>query len=117
MTSIGQSLVITGELTSEEDVAVAGRVLGPISIRHGSLTVRETARLRGDVRATRVLVQGAVEGNIAAAERIELQASATVSGSLSANYVVLADGATFHGRIDMDQRTIAARVAKYKAGR
>jgi cytoskeletal protein CcmA (bactofilin family) len=117
MTSIGQSLLITGELTGDEDVAVAGRVHGPISVRNGSVTIRETGRLRGDVRAARVVVQGTVEGNITASERIELQASANVAGSLSANHVVLADGATFHGGIDMDQRTIAARVAQYKAGR
>jgi hypothetical protein len=29
--------------------------------------------------------------------------------------VVVADGAQFNGRIDMDQRTIAARVAHFKA--
>jgi cytoskeletal protein CcmA (bactofilin family) len=115
MTSIGRSLVITGELTSDEDVAIGGRMHGPISIRNGSLTIRDTARLDGDIRATRVVVQGSVDGTIAASERIELQASARVRGSLSANHVVLADGATFNGRIDMDRRTIAAKVAQYKA--
>lgn len=115
MTSIGESLVITGELTSEEDVAIGGRVKGPISIRNGALLVRDTARVDGDLRAGRIVIQGAVDGAIVASERIELQASARVSGSLSANHVVVADGATFNGRIDMDRRTIAAKVAQYKA--
>ena len=38
-----------------------------------------------------------------------------IARAISANQVVITDAATFNGRIDMDQRTIAARVAKYKA--
>jgi cytoskeletal protein CcmA (bactofilin family) len=115
MTTIGRTLVITGQLSSDEDVTLGGRVNGPISIRNGTLTVTDSGRLVGDLRASRVVVLGAVDGSIAASERIELQASAVVSGSLSANHVVIVDGATFQGRIDMDQRTIAAKVAQYKA--
>jgi cytoskeletal protein CcmA (bactofilin family) len=115
MTSIGRSLAITGELTGDEDVTINGRMHGPVSIPHGALLVTESARVEGDVRAARVVVRGAVEGTIMASERIELQASAVVAGSLSANHIVMADGATFNGRIDMDQRTIAAKVAQYKS--
>ena len=115
MTNIGPTLVITGELTSDEDISIGGRVTGPMVIRTGTLTVVASGRIEGDVRAARVVVLGTVDGSIAASERIELQASAVVSGSLSANHVVIADGATFNGRIDMDQRTIATKVAQYKA--
>lgn len=117
MTLIGRSLDITGELSSEEDVTISGRMHGPVVLHKGVLTVSDSARLEGDVRAARVVVQGAIAGNIAASERIELRPSAVVSGSLSANHIVVADGATFNGRIDMDQRTIAAKVAQYKATR
>jgi cytoskeletal protein CcmA (bactofilin family) len=115
MTNIGRTLLITGELTSDEDVAISGQVQGPISIRSAALTVTESGRLDGDLRASRVVIRGTVDGSITASERIELQPSAVVNGSLSANRVVIADGATFNGSIDMDQRTIAAKVAQYKA--
>jgi cytoskeletal protein CcmA (bactofilin family) len=115
MTTLGASLVITGEVTSDEDLVIAGRVNGPITVR-GRLTIAEQARLRGDVRGHSVLVRGQVHGAVSASERIELEAAANVTGSLSANRVVLADGSRFHGAIDMGQRTIAAKVARYKAG-
>ena len=38
-----------------------------------------------------------------------------MDGSLSANQVILTDGTQFNGRIDMDQRTIASRIAHFKA--
>ena len=115
MTTIGRSLVITGEVTSDEDLAIEGQVRGSITVRGGTLTVAEHARLESDIRGVRVLVRGQIVGNVTGSERIELQASANVSGSLSANRIVIADGARFSGGIDMGQRTIAAKVAQYKA--
>lgn len=115
MTTIGASLVITGELTSEEDLTIHGRVSGPVAIRGGTLTVGEQGQLHSDIRGVRIVVRGAVDGSISATERIELHAKSVVTGSLSANQVVITDQATFNGRIDMAQRTIAAKVAQYKA--
>ena|SRR5688572_4347775 len=114
MTTLGASLVITGELTSDEDLTINGRVHGPVSIKNGTLTVSQGAHLRSEVRAARIVIHGAVDGTVSATERIELQPTAVVTGSLSANHVVIAEAATFNGRIDMDRRTIAAKVAQYK---
>src|SRR5687768_5242691 len=99
MTIIGASLVITGELTSEEDLAIDGRVDGPVAVRGGTLTIGKQARVESDVRAARVVIHGVVNG----------------AGSLSANQVVVEEGASFNGPIDMGQRTIAAKVAQYRA--
>ena len=63
----------------------------------------------------RVLVEGQVKGAITATERIELGSKCRVEGSLSANAVVMWDGARFDGGIDMRQRTIAAKMAHYRA--
>ena len=115
MTTIGRSIVITGELASEEDILLDGRVRGHVIVRNASLTLGEQARVEADIRGAKVLVKGAVQGSIAATVRIELAPTASVNGSLSANEVVIADGATFNGRIDMDQRTIAAKIAQFKA--
>jgi cytoskeletal protein CcmA (bactofilin family) len=115
MTRLGRSLVVTGELTSDEDIAIDGQVHGRVSVREATLTIGEHARVEADIRGARVEVRGQVTGSIAATERIALHASADVEGSLSANQVVIADGAKFEGRIDMDQRTIAVKVAQFKA--
>jgi cytoskeletal protein CcmA (bactofilin family) len=115
MTSIGATIVITGEITSGEDLTIDGRFDGHLLVRDAAISIGERAQIRADIRAVRVVVRGLVTGAISASERIELTATATVDGSLSANQVVVAEGAQFNGRIDMDQRTIAARVAQYKA--
>lgn len=115
MTTIGPTISISGELSSSEDLTVQGRVNGHLLVRDAALTIGEQAQIQADIRGTRVLVKGHLKGSIVASERIELTASATVEGSLSANRVVIADGSSFNGGIDMDQRTIAARIAQFKA--
>jgi cytoskeletal protein CcmA (bactofilin family) len=115
MTIIGPSVCFSGELTSTEDLRIDGQVSGHVLVRGASLTIGDSGRVRADVRGARVLVRGHVSGSIVARDRIELASSARVSGSLSANRIVIADGAQFTGRIDMDQRTIAVRLAQYKA--
>jgi cytoskeletal protein CcmA (bactofilin family) len=114
MTTIGPSLSIQGEISSDEDLIIEGRVGGHIVMKNASLTIGKQARVDADVRGARVHVLGALQGSIAATERIELAPTAAVVGDLSADRIVLVDGATFTGRIDMDKRTIAAKVAQYK---
>ena len=116
MTTIGPALSINGEISSDEDLVIEGRVGGQIMMRNATLTIGKEAHVEADVRGARVQVLGAIQGNIAATERIELAPTAAVLGDLSADRVVVFEGATFNGRIDMDKRTIAAKVAQYKTG-
>ncbi len=115
MTTIGPSLSIQGEISCDEDLVIEGRVGGQILMRNATLTIGAQARVEADVRGARVQILGAIQGNIAATERIELAPTAAVVGDLSANRIVVVEGATFNGRIDMDKRTIAAKVAQHKA--
>jgi cytoskeletal protein CcmA (bactofilin family) len=115
MTRIGPSFLISGELQSSEDTIIEGRVNGHVQIKDAPLTITQGGAVRADVRAVRVLVQGQLKGSISASERIELTASAQVEGALSANQVVITEGARFDGGIDMQRRTIESKMAQYRA--
>jgi len=115
MTQIGPAVLFEGDLTSDEDITIAGRLSGSVHVRNAALIVAQSGQLESTIRAARVTVHGTVQGTITASERIELTASAHVTGDLSATLVVIADGAQFNGRVDMARRTIAAKVAQYKA--
>lgn len=116
MATIPASLHIVGEVHSEEDLTVEGTVRGDINMSDATLTIGAQARIDGDIRAKRLHIDGAVSGAVSASERIQLSASASVTGSLSADHVVIAEGAFVSGHIDMNRRTIAARVARHQAG-
>jgi len=116
MTHIGRSVVIDGEFTSGEDLTIEGTLKGDVQIRDATLTIGEPARVEADIHGSRVVVHGTVRGSITASVRIELGPAARVQGNLSADQVVIADGARFDGRIDMARRTLALKMAQYKAG-
>ena len=104
MTHIGTSVSFDGNLTCDEDITFEGRLTGSIHVREASLTVAPAAHVEATIRAQHVVVNGTVQGDISAGQRIELSSSATVTGDLSAAQVVIADGAQFNGRVDMGHK-------------
>ena len=115
MATIPASLQIVGDVHSEEDLVIEGEVRGNIHLPVATLTIGAQARIDGDIRAKRIHIHGTVCGAISASERIDVAASASVTGNLSADYVVIVEGGLVSGHIDMNRRTIAARVARHQA--
>jgi cytoskeletal protein CcmA (bactofilin family) len=95
---IGASIVIKGDLTADENVVIAGRVEGSISVEKHSVTIRPGALLEADVDARVIIVGGQVKGTMSAAETIELQRTAHVEGEIVAASLRLDDGAVFNGK-------------------
>jgi cytoskeletal protein CcmA (bactofilin family) len=112
MTTIGPSLSITGEVTSNEDITIHGRVKGQIKMNGGALLVAPKANVEANVQGPNVTVHGALTGDIAA-QRIELTPTAAVTGTLTGNSIVMQDGATFNGVIDMDRTKMKATVKSF----
>ena len=115
MTSIGPSVHIVGEVRSDDDLLIEGRIEGRIDVGQAGLTIGPHSRIGADIGGKIVTIHGDVRGMIAAVERITIAASASVTGTLTANHVIIADGAQVTGRIDMNRRTIAIKVAQYRA--
>lgn len=109
MTTIGPSIVITGDLSSLEDITVHGRVNGKLKMDEGALLIAPTGHVDADVQGTRVTIQGSLAGQLLAAERVELAASADVTGMLITPSLVLSEGATFNGQVDMSSATGKAK--------
>jgi cytoskeletal protein CcmA (bactofilin family) len=65
-------------------------------------------KIRADVYAKSVAVEGAVEGDLFGAEQVSIRRSATVKGNITAPRVSLEDGAHFKGSIEMDPEAVKA---------
>src|SRR5688572_7354827 len=96
----GSSLVIKGELSGMEDLAIEGRVEGKISLPDHVLTIGLGAHVSAEVTARVVILHGTVTGNIAASERVEIKATGEMNGDLVSPKVQMSDGATFSGRLE-----------------
>jgi cytoskeletal protein CcmA (bactofilin family) len=104
MTTIGASLTIKGEVTSQEDVTVHGKLHGKITMTAGALLVAPQANVEAEVTVNRVKIEGCFSGDVSATERVELSQTANVSGTIVAPSVVIQDGAVFNGMIDINRK-------------
>jgi cytoskeletal protein CcmA (bactofilin family) len=101
LAQIGKSVVIKGELTGSEDLYVDGQVEGSISLKGNSLTVGPHGQVKATVEAKGVIVQGKLEGNVTASERVELRKSAVVTSDISTQRISIEEGAYLKGKIDI----------------
>jgi cytoskeletal protein CcmA (bactofilin family) len=97
---IGKSLVVQGKVISTEDLTIDGRVEGAIELGEHSLTIGVGAAVEADLIAQRIIICGAVTGNVLANETVDLRATGSVEGDITTPRLVMADGATIKGRVD-----------------
>jgi cytoskeletal protein CcmA (bactofilin family) len=102
---IGASIHVDGTMRGEEDLLIEGRVKGTVELKKNSVTIGAKGEVAADIYAHTIVVEGRMEGQLVAAERVVIRKSAQVSGSIVAPRVSLEDGARFNGSIDMDPET------------
>ena len=100
----GQSIVIKGEITGNEDLVIAGRVEGSIKLGNRVLTLAAGSQVTGDISAGSVLVSGEVDGIISASSRLEIRSTAVVEGQLTSPVLVIAEGAQVSAEVEMPAR-------------
>jgi cytoskeletal protein CcmA (bactofilin family) len=104
LAQIGKSVVIKGELSGSEDLYVDGQVEGSIALKNNSLTVGPNGQIRASVEAKGVIIQGKLEGNVTASDRVELRKSAIVTGDIATQRIAIEEGAYLKGKVDIAGR-------------
>ena len=100
---IGKSVVIKGELSGSEDLYIDGTVEGTIQLHGNNLVIGPNGQVRADVNTKVVVIQGKLEGNIRASERVELRKSAVVVGDIVTQRIAMEDGAYVKGKIEIQR--------------
>jgi cytoskeletal protein CcmA (bactofilin family) len=116
---IGPSIHIDGDVRGEEDLLIEGEVSGTLNLKNNSLTIGPQGKVRADVYANSIYVDGYVEGDLYGSERVNIRKSAQVRGNITSPRVNLEDGAKFKGAIEMDpqaaQNILASRNSQQKS--
>ncbi len=101
---IGTTVSIKGDMTSEEDLHIEGHLEGKIESRRHSVTIGKNGRIKGDIYARIITIEGSVEGNLYGEEQLVVRQSGSVRGNIIAPRVALEDGSNFKGSIDMSPK-------------
>lgn len=99
--TLGQTVVITGELRADEDLTIEGQIDGTIESTRHSVTIGQNGSAKAEIVAKEVVVLGKVTGSITASDKIEIWPNGSVQGDVVSPTVTIAEGATFRGSIDM----------------
>lgn len=99
-TLIGSGSRLTGTLRGSENCIVNGTVEGNCEI-DGVLVLGEQGQWHGNIGATTAVISGVVAGDITVRDKLELTASARVTGNIASPVVAMAEGAIHQGGIKM----------------
>ncbi len=101
-TLIGRSARVQGDIEFAGGLHVDGCVTGNVRVVAGgsaSLSVSEHGVIDGSVEAPQVVLNGTVNGDIVARDRVVLGAKARVRGNVSYGVIEMALGAEITGRL------------------
>ncbi len=101
-TIIGESILISGSLNGDEDLTVRGRVEGTLTLTK-TLVVEPTGVVKAEVQVKNCVISGVIVGNVTASESVEITNQGRMVGDITAPRVIIVDGASFRGRIDMGE--------------
>ena len=98
---IGETLHFKGELSAGEDMIIEGKVEGQINQGKCCLTVKPKGELIANVNATKIFIEGKVDGDLAATVSVTIRESGEGTSNIVAPTVAIDEGATFNGNIKM----------------
>jgi len=108
---IGASIQIDGHLRGQEDLIIEGEVNGTVNLASHTLTIGNQAKIKANVFAHTVYVDGTMEGDLYGAEQVLIRKTARMKGNITSPRVSLEDGASFKGSIEMDPEAVKTAIS------
>ena len=105
-TILGPDAKFKGDLTFDSAAKVLGRVEGSITSK-GKVLIANGSTCKANVTANEVAIEGFIEGNVEATERVEIKSKGRISGDIVASRMTMGDGASIDGhvRIGIDSKS------------
>ncbi|HKM91868.1 MAG TPA: polymer-forming cytoskeletal protein [Candidatus Acidoferrales bacterium] len=98
---ITPGLSLKGEISGREDLWIGGSVDGSLRFDTSRVVVGASGVVHGGIEAREIVIEGKVEGDLRAAERLEITQTGRVRGDASAPRLSMQEGAVFNGSIEV----------------
>ena len=100
VTRISEGTVINGDLSSENDIRVDGKIVGKVFSK-GKVVLGEKSSINGALICECSDVWGSIKGDIFIKDTISLKSNSSVEGSLNVNKIQVEVGAKINGSCKM----------------
>ncbi len=117
-TLVGVKTELKGDIAFSGGLRIDGKIRGNIMATgegNSTLVLSENALVTGDVTVPHMIINGKVNGNVHASERIELQAKAEITGDVSYKVIEIAAGAVINGALKRESADKAAVITRLKS--
>lgn len=88
----------------KSDLRLDAIVKEPISLKCHRLTIGPEAKATGEIIAQELIIYGELAGNLQAVDRIEIKNTGSVVGALTTRHIVIENGASFKGTVQIERR-------------
>jgi cytoskeletal protein CcmA (bactofilin family) len=88
---------LSGEITFRDVVRVNGHIAGTVYSEGGTLMVDDTARVDANIEVAVAVINGIINGDIVAHQRVEIGSAARIYGNIWTRSIATKDGAEFEG--------------------
>jgi cytoskeletal protein CcmA (bactofilin family) len=101
--TLGKNVTVKGQIFAREDLTIDGEVEGTVECHEHRLTIGPNARVQASLKAREIVIQGSIQGNVEAADKIDIKKEAKLVGDIKTSRIVIEDGAYFKGSIDISK--------------
>ncbi len=102
MTNFTKDVEIKGTIKFEKTMNIDGKFEGELIADNGELIVGKTGTVKANVKVKNAIIEGRLDGNVEAAERVELKQNAQLLGDLQAKTLVIEEGVVFVGQCNVN---------------
>ena len=106
-TYFGKNLKIKGRVSGNGNIIILGALDGEFNLK-GRVKIAPSAKIKGEVKADVISVDGNVQGSLVAHERVHLDQTARIEGQINTPSLSITEGASFDGEITMSGRSAQA---------
>ncbi len=101
----GKTMKIEGEVTSDEDLTIEGKVDGELKVSK-TLTIGKDGYVKGKINAAVVQISGEAEGYVRATKKLEISSEGKYTGDIQSDTIRVAEGAKIKGSINLQDNSV-----------
>ncbi|MFQ5963770.1 MAG: polymer-forming cytoskeletal protein [Candidatus Scalinduaceae bacterium] len=117
VTSLTSDVEVKGTIKFNKILKIDGKFEGEMITNDGEVVVGNTGIVKANVKVKNAIIEGHVDGNIMASDKVELKRKAQLIGDLKARTLVIEEGVVFVGKCNVNPDGFKAENANFKEGR
>ena len=100
--TLTQDVEIKGTIKFSNAMKIDGKFEGEMLTEEGELFIGKTGSVKANVKVKNAVIEGRMDGNVTATEKVELKEQAHLVGDMKARILVIEEGVVFVGNCNVN---------------